>query len=155
MGDLTIVGNRGATLSGGQKARICLARAAYWDKCGIVILDDPLGAVDPEVANRLFDSCICGFMKQKVGFFSCYFVFFCYHNMLTNFANFLPEIFPWYSVFLTMVSKKAGMVIYLWKHSMRLRLTLYCCVIAACLTAVLVVPTNGARFSRFQLHILW
>jgi len=67
MGDLTVVGSRGNGLSGGQKARISLARAAYRENCAVMLLDDPLGAVDPAVATLLFDSCICGYMNNKVG----------------------------------------------------------------------------------------
>lgn len=48
-GDRTIVGERGASLSGGQKARIGLARACY-RKASIYLLDDPLSAVDTHVA---------------------------------------------------------------------------------------------------------
>ena len=53
-GDLTLVGERGVTLSGGQKARVSLARAIYHD-ADIYILDDPLSAVDTAVARQLFD----------------------------------------------------------------------------------------------------
>ena len=53
-GDLTLVGERGVTLSGGQKARVNLARAVYRD-ADIYLLDDPLSAVDAAVAKHLFD----------------------------------------------------------------------------------------------------
>lgn len=43
-GDKTIVGERGTSLSGGQKARISLARACYRE-AAIYLLDDPLSAV--------------------------------------------------------------------------------------------------------------
>lgn len=43
-GDLTEVGSRGISLSGGQKARVALARAAY-ARSQCVLLDDPLSAV--------------------------------------------------------------------------------------------------------------
>ncbi|VDO98042.1 unnamed protein product [Soboliphyme baturini] len=53
-GDLTLVGDKGASLSGGQKARINLARALYSD-ADVFLLDDPLSAVDPAVGNFLFE----------------------------------------------------------------------------------------------------
>uniref|UniRef100_A0A4W4ELH5 Cystic fibrosis transmembrane conductance regulator n=1 Tax=Electrophorus electricus TaxID=8005 RepID=A0A4W4ELH5_ELEEL len=63
-GDLTLIGDRGATLSGGQKARVNLARAVYQD-ADIYLLDDPLSAVDAEVGRHLFEHCICGILKEK------------------------------------------------------------------------------------------
>ncbi|XP_024281415.2 ATP-binding cassette sub-family C member 4 isoform X3 [Oncorhynchus tshawytscha] len=63
-GDLTVIGDRGATLSGGQKARVNLARAVYQD-ADIYLLDDPLSAVDAEVGRHLFEQCICGILKNK------------------------------------------------------------------------------------------
>ncbi|XP_067315093.1 ATP-binding cassette sub-family C member 4-like [Pseudorasbora parva] len=63
-GDLTVIGDRGATLSGGQKARVNLARAVYQD-ADIYLLDDPLSAVDAEVGRHLFEKCICGILKEK------------------------------------------------------------------------------------------
>ena len=53
-GDLTLVGERGVTLSGGQKARLNLARAVYRD-ADIYLLDDPLSAVDAVVSRHIFD----------------------------------------------------------------------------------------------------
>ncbi|NXO03084.1 MRP7 protein, partial [Rhinopomastus cyanomelas] len=63
-GDQTEVGENGVTLSGGQKARIALARAVYQDK-EFYLLDDPLAAVDADVANHLMQKCILGILKQK------------------------------------------------------------------------------------------
>ncbi|KAA0190835.1 hypothetical protein HAZT_HAZT002816, partial [Hyalella azteca] len=63
-GDLTFVGERGTTLSGGQKARISLARALYQDG-DVVLLDDPLSAVDAAVGKQLFDLCIRGYLRRK------------------------------------------------------------------------------------------
>ncbi|KAG5875254.1 hypothetical protein JTB14_011933 [Gonioctena quinquepunctata] len=63
-GDLTIVGDRGASLSGGQKARINLARAVYRDT-DIYLLDDPLSAVDIHVSKHLYDECINGYLAGK------------------------------------------------------------------------------------------
>jgi ABC-type multidrug transport system fused ATPase/permease subunit len=53
-GDGTELGERGINLSGGQKARVALARAAY-SGAAIQLLDDPLSAVDPRVGRTLFD----------------------------------------------------------------------------------------------------
>lgn len=44
-GDLTEIGEKGITLSGGQKARVALARAVY-SRAKIVLMDDILSAVD-------------------------------------------------------------------------------------------------------------
>jgi ABC-type bacteriocin/lantibiotic exporter with double-glycine peptidase domain len=55
----TVIGERGINISGGQKARISLARAVFSD-ADIFLLDDPLSAVDPEVANGIFNECIMG-----------------------------------------------------------------------------------------------
>ncbi|XP_014446420.1 multidrug resistance-associated protein 4 [Tupaia chinensis] len=64
-GDLTVIGDRGATLSGGQKARVNLARAVYQD-ADIYLLDDPLSAVDAEVSRHLFELCICQTLHDKI-----------------------------------------------------------------------------------------
>ena len=63
-GDQTMIGERGINLSGGQKQRVSVARAAYADK-DIVILDDPMSALDPEVGHALFRECIKGLLKHK------------------------------------------------------------------------------------------
>uniref|UniRef100_A0A1Y1KXE9 Multidrug resistance-associated protein lethal(2)03659 n=1 Tax=Photinus pyralis TaxID=7054 RepID=A0A1Y1KXE9_PHOPY len=63
-GDHTMVGGRGASLSGGQKARINLARAVYRNS-DIYLLDDPFASVDARVAKQVFDECIRGFLKGK------------------------------------------------------------------------------------------
>ncbi|XP_017097931.2 probable multidrug resistance-associated protein lethal(2)03659 [Drosophila bipectinata] len=63
--DQTYVGDRGASLSGGQKARISLARAVYRE-ASIYLLDDPLSAVDPHVARHLFEKCIRGYLRDRI-----------------------------------------------------------------------------------------
>ena len=56
-GDLTEIGEQGMNLSGGQKQRIALARAAY-KQADVILLDDPLSAVDAHVAKYLFRNLI-------------------------------------------------------------------------------------------------
>eukprot|EP00731_Ephydatia_muelleri_P016456 Em0009g880a len=63
--DLTIIGERGVTLSGGQKARVSLARAIYSDS-DVYLLDDPLSAVDSVVAKYIFESCIRDLLKDRL-----------------------------------------------------------------------------------------
>lgn len=67
-GDRAMVGERGITLSGGQKARVSLARAVYGASvCGrraIVLLDDPLSAVDARVGEKLYSRVIRGVLRQ-------------------------------------------------------------------------------------------
>uniref|UniRef100_A0A3B3QF07 ATP-binding cassette sub-family C member 5 n=1 Tax=Paramormyrops kingsleyae TaxID=1676925 RepID=A0A3B3QF07_9TELE len=58
-GDMTEVGERGTNLSGGQRQRISLARALYSER-PVLLLDDPLSAVDPHVGAHLFHSAIRG-----------------------------------------------------------------------------------------------
>jgi ATP-binding cassette subfamily C (CFTR/MRP) protein 4 len=53
----TTIGERGINISGGQKARVSLARALYAD-ADIYLMDDPLSAVDPNVAQLIFKDCI-------------------------------------------------------------------------------------------------
>jgi len=63
-GDMTEIGERGITVSGGQKQRLNIARAIYFD-ADIVLMDDPLSAVDAHVGKHLFDKAICGLLKNK------------------------------------------------------------------------------------------
>ncbi|KAF9259088.1 hypothetical protein L218DRAFT_875612 [Marasmius fiardii PR-910] len=58
-GDRTEIGAGGVSLSGGQKARVALARAIY-ARTKYVLLDDPLSAVDSHTARYLFEKLLCG-----------------------------------------------------------------------------------------------
>ena len=63
-GDQCEIGDRGINVSGGQKARISLARCCYSDS-DIVILDDPIAAVDAHVGHSLFHNCIKQYLRGK------------------------------------------------------------------------------------------
>ncbi|CAH1105114.1 unnamed protein product [Psylliodes chrysocephalus] len=65
LGDKTIVGERGVSLSGGQRARINLARAVY-RQADIYLFDDPLSAVDTHVGKQLFEDCINRHLKGRI-----------------------------------------------------------------------------------------
>ena len=75
----TQIGERGVNISGGQKARLALARACYSD-ADIYLLDDRLSAVDPHVAQRLFSNCIQGFLRHKA------------RVLVTHQVSFLPRV---------------------------------------------------------------
>lgn len=65
-GDKTEVGEKGISLSGGQKARLSLARAVY-ARADVYLLDDPLSAVDEHVGRHLIDHVLGpdGLLKTK------------------------------------------------------------------------------------------
>ncbi|MFN4894488.1 MAG: ATP-binding cassette domain-containing protein [Pseudomonadota bacterium] len=63
-GDATQIGERGINLSGGQRQRVALARALYSD-ADIFLFDDPLSALDPQVANHVFTQLICEELAEK------------------------------------------------------------------------------------------
>ena len=62
--DQTLVGQRGVVLSGGQRARISLARAVYAN-ADVYLLDDPLSAVDLRVGQHIFEKCIKQLLRNK------------------------------------------------------------------------------------------
>ncbi|KAG8935993.1 hypothetical protein FRC02_005189 [Tulasnella sp. 418] len=63
-GDLTEIGEKGINLSGGQKQRVNIARALYND-ADIVIMDDPLSAVDAHVGKALFSNVIMKGLRDR------------------------------------------------------------------------------------------
>jgi ABC-type multidrug transport system fused ATPase/permease subunit len=58
-GDLSPIGENGIGLSGGQKARVALARAVY-SQAKILMLDDPLSALDQSTAESIVTKCFNG-----------------------------------------------------------------------------------------------
>ena len=58
-GDLTEIGEKGINLSGGQKARISLARAVY-HQSDIYLMDDPISALDAHVRKLIINNVILG-----------------------------------------------------------------------------------------------
>ncbi len=63
-GDMTEIGEKGINLSGGQKARVSLARAVYADR-DIVLMDDPISALDANVKKKIFHNVFVGELKNK------------------------------------------------------------------------------------------
>uniref|UniRef100_A0A8C1IPM1 Si:ch211-221f10.2 n=1 Tax=Cyprinus carpio TaxID=7962 RepID=A0A8C1IPM1_CYPCA len=75
---MTLIGERGANLSGGQRQRVSLARALYSER-PVLLLDDPLSAVDTRVGSHLFHSAIRRAAKSRTVIF------------VTHQLQFLPE----------------------------------------------------------------
>ncbi len=63
-GDQTEIGEKGINLSGGQKARISLARAVYAES-DIILMDDPISALDAHVRKAVFHQVLQGMCKNK------------------------------------------------------------------------------------------
>ena len=60
----TDVGEDGSNLSGGQRARVALARTLYEESAGVYILDDPLSALDASVGSTVFER-VCEKLRQE------------------------------------------------------------------------------------------
>ena len=67
-GDRTEIGERGINLSGGQRQRISLARCVY-KQSDVVLLDDPLSAVDQNVGKHIFKQCIKHYLADRTVIF--------------------------------------------------------------------------------------
>ena len=63
-GDNTEIGEKGINLSGGQKARLSLARAVYADK-NLILLDDPISALDANVKKKIFKNLLLNHLRGK------------------------------------------------------------------------------------------
>ena len=63
-GELTEIGEKGINLSGGQKARVSLARAVYQES-DIVLMDDPISALDVKVGRFIMEETVHGYLKGK------------------------------------------------------------------------------------------
>ncbi|CAE8629201.1 unnamed protein product [Polarella glacialis] len=57
----TLIGSRGINISGGQQARVCLARALY-SRAEVYLLDDPLAKLDVRVSSHVFENAILGLL---------------------------------------------------------------------------------------------
>ncbi|PQE13502.1 ABC transporter protein [Rutstroemia sp. NJR-2017a WRK4] len=62
-GDLSLIGENGIGLSGGQRARVALARAVY-SNAKILFLDDPLSALDHQTAESIVKKCLTGSLVE-------------------------------------------------------------------------------------------
>lgn len=97
-GDASEIGEKGINLSGGQKHRVALARAVY-ASADVMLMDDPLSAVDAHVGRALFDGCICGTLKRRtrvlvthqlqVNGARKFYDNVCWNCSVTNFGSFL------------------------------------------------------------------
>ncbi|KAH8778648.1 multidrug resistance-associated protein 6 [Diaporthe sp. PMI_573] len=87
-GDLSMIGENGVGLSGGQKARVALARAIY-SRARILLLDDPIAALDHQTAEAILRNLLTNktFMQGRM-------VIFVTHRMdlLTQHANQVLEV---------------------------------------------------------------
>ena len=63
-GDQTEIGEKGVNLSGGQKARLGLARAVYADK-DIYLMDDPISALDAHVRKQIINNVYFGVLRDR------------------------------------------------------------------------------------------
>ena len=63
-GDMTEIGEKGINLSGGQKARVSLARAVY-KRPDVIMMDDPISALDTQTRKKIFEDVFCGICKDK------------------------------------------------------------------------------------------
>ena len=63
-GDQTEIGEKGINLSGGQKVRVSISRAVYSEK-DVILMDDPLLALDVDVKKKIFHNVFTDELKNK------------------------------------------------------------------------------------------
>ncbi len=63
-GDMTEIGEKGINLSGGQKARVAIARGIYCNN-DIYLLDDPISALDSHVGQNIMKNVIMDYLRNK------------------------------------------------------------------------------------------
>lgn len=99
-GDLSLIGENGVGLSGGQRARVALARAVY-SQARVLLLDDPIAALDHQTAEAILRNLFTNtnLMEGRM-------VFFVTHRMdiLTRYADQVLEISPYGTV--TVISRE-------------------------------------------------
>ena len=78
-GDFTIISDKGDNLSGGQKTRITIARAAYTD-ADIYLFDDPFSSLDAYVGKKIFEKTIKEYLKGKTIL------------VITHFLQYIPKM---------------------------------------------------------------
>ena len=107
-GDLTTIGERGVVLSGGQRARVSMARALYSD-ADIYLLDDPLSSVDAQVGSHIFEKYIRNALQDRLCMFvthqPCYLKHadhivimsegsICFQGSYSEIANHMKNVIP-------------------------------------------------------------
>ena len=63
-GDQTEINSTSSNVSGGQKARISLARCLY-KEADLYLIDDPFASIDNKVGKKIFKEVFCGYLKDK------------------------------------------------------------------------------------------
>ncbi|KAJ3168373.1 hypothetical protein HDU87_001172 [Geranomyces variabilis] len=76
----TEIGEKGVNLSGGQQARLALARAVYNTELDIYLFDDPISALDAEVGADIFNDCLKNGLAGKT------------RVLVTHHLHLMPEV---------------------------------------------------------------
>lgn len=89
--DGTEVGENGASLSGGQKSRVALARALY-SKASVILLDDVFSALDSKTSALLWQEAFCGDLREYTLVSSS--IFLATHSLPCRKYPLAPDIMP-------------------------------------------------------------